>query len=240
MARKPADQTVSREDVIRAAARVFRERGFHGTSMQQIADAVGLQKGSLYHHITSKEELLHDVMMTGLTQLSERLEAVATSPLPPDEKLRQLIETHIYYAAESLDIATVVLFEHRAMMGFPALREEYVARRDLFESQFRTAIQEGVDSGDFCLMRHKVVQEMNRLPEVMRFPRGLRSWIGFNQTGYEYDRSKRQAGKSKYNFKELYNPRSCARVGFVNTEEAMRGYGLRSNYQARSTIGSTR
>lgn len=150
MARKPADQTVSREDVIRAAARVFRERGFHGTSMQQIADAVGLQKGSLYHHITSKEELLHDVMMTGLTQLSERLEAVATSSLPPDEKLRQLIETHIYYAAESLDIATVVLFEHRAMMGFPALREEYVARRDLFESQFRTAIQEGVDSGDFC------------------------------------------------------------------------------------------
>ena len=150
MARKPADQTVSREDVIRAAARVFRERGFHGTSMQQIADAVGLQKGSLYHHIISKEELLHDVMMTGLTQLSERLEAVATSSLPPDEKLRQLIETHIRYAAESLDIATVVLFEHRAMMGFPALREEYVARRDLFESQFRTAIQEGVDSGDFC------------------------------------------------------------------------------------------
>jgi AcrR family transcriptional regulator len=159
VARKPADQTVSREDVIRAAARVFRERGFHGTSMQQIADAVGLQKGSLYHHITSKEELLHDVMMDGLTQLSERLEAVATSSLPPDEKLRQLIETHIYYAAESRDIATVVLFEHRAMMGFPALREEYIARRDLFESQFRTAIQEGVDSGDFRPMDVPIVAQ---------------------------------------------------------------------------------
>ena len=149
MARKPADQTVSREDILRAAAQVFRKHGFHGTSMQQIADAVGLQKGSLYHHIASKEELLHEVMMAGLTQLGERLKAVATSPLPPANKLRQLIDTHILYAAENLDIATVVLFEHRAVLSFPALRDEYVSRRDLFESQFRQAIQEGVDSGDF-------------------------------------------------------------------------------------------
>jgi AcrR family transcriptional regulator len=117
--------------------------------MQQIADAVGLQKGSLYHHIAGKEELLHDVMMTGLTQLGERLQTVAVSPLSPAEKLRRLIETHIVYAAENLDIATVVLFEHQAMLDFPALREEYVARRDAFESQFRNAIQEGVDSGAF-------------------------------------------------------------------------------------------
>lgn len=149
MARKPATQTVRRKDIIRAAARVFRERGFHGTTMQQIADAVGLQKGSLYHHITSKEELLHEVMMAGLTHLGECLEAVVSSPLPPTEKLCQLIETHIRYATENMDIATVVLFEHQAMLGFPALRKEYISRRDFFESQFRTAIQEGVDSGDF-------------------------------------------------------------------------------------------
>lgn len=149
MARKSADQTVSREDIIRAAAQVFRERGFHGTTMQKIAEVVGLQKGSLYHHIASKEELLHEVMIAGLTQLGECLEAVVTSSLPPAEKLRQLVETHIRYAAENLDIATVILFEHRAMLGFPALRDEYVSRRDAFEWQFRTAIQEGVDSGDF-------------------------------------------------------------------------------------------
>lgn len=149
MARKPADQTVSREDIIRAAAQIFCERGFHGTTMQQIAEAVGLQKGSLYHHIASKEELLHDVMMTGVRQLSERLEAVVVSSLPPAKKLRQLIETHICYATENVNIATVVLFEHRAMLEFPALREEYVSGRDLFESQFRAAIQEGVDNGQF-------------------------------------------------------------------------------------------
>jgi len=149
VARKPADQTVSREDIVVAAARVFRQRGFHGTSMQQIADAVGLQKGSLYHHIASKEELLHEVMMTGVTQLGQCLQAVADSDLPPDEKLHQLITTHILYAAENVDIATVVLFEHQAVLGFPALREQYVASRDSFESQFRKVIQQGVDSGHF-------------------------------------------------------------------------------------------
>jgi AcrR family transcriptional regulator len=150
VARKPADQTVSREDILRAAAQVFRQSGFHGTTVQQIADVVGLQKGSLYHHISSKEELLYEVVMAGLTQLGERLEAVVNSCLPPAEKLRQLVETHIRYAAENLDIATVVLFEHRAMLGLPAWRDEYVLRRDFFESQFRTAIQEGVDRGDLC------------------------------------------------------------------------------------------
>jgi AcrR family transcriptional regulator len=159
VARKPADQTVSREDIIRAAAQVFRECSFHGTTMQQIADAVGLQKGSLYHHIASKEELLHEVMLAGLMQLGDRLEAVTASSLPPAKKLRRLIQTHIQYAAENLDIATVVLYEHRAMLSFPALRQEYVSRRDFFESQFRTAIQEGVNSGDFVPVDVPVVAQ---------------------------------------------------------------------------------
>jgi len=150
VARKSADQTVKRKDIVRAAAKVFRERSFHGTSMQQIANAVGLQKGSLYHHISGKEDLLRDVMMTGVTQLGELLEAVASSSLPPAEKLGRLVETHICYAVENIDIATVVLFEHQAMLSFSSLREEYVARRDFFESQFRAVIQEGVDSGDFA------------------------------------------------------------------------------------------
>ncbi len=159
MARKPADQTVSREDVIRAAAQVFRQRGFHGTTMQQIADAVGLQKGSLYHHIASKEELLHEVMMAGLKQFGECIAAVVTSPLPPAQKLRQLIETHIRFTAENADIATVILFEHRAVLSFPALRDEYLAHRNFLESQFRTVIQEGIDSGDFASVDVPIVAQ---------------------------------------------------------------------------------
>ena len=70
---------------------------------------------------------------------------------------------------------------------------------------FLSPIKLPLDSGDFCLMGRNVVEELNKLPEVIKFPRGLRSWVGFKQTGYEYDRSQRKAGTSKYNYKALYD-----------------------------------
>ncbi len=67
-----------------------------------------------------------------------------------------------------------------------------------------TPIEVPLDSGDFCLMSGRVVTELNKLEETIRFPRGLRSWIGFKQTGVPYDRPERAAGESKYDFKKLY------------------------------------
>ena len=60
-----------------------------------------------------------------------------------------------------------------------------------------------LDSGDFCVMRGEVVDTMNRLPERNRFVRGLRSWVGFRQTGMAYEREARFAGEPKYNFRKL-------------------------------------
>ena len=61
-----------------------------------------------------------------------------------------------------------------------------------------------LDSGDFCLMSRQVVDELRKLPESVRFPRGLRSWVGFKQTGIEYDRPERAAGITKYSLRRLY------------------------------------
>ncbi len=60
-----------------------------------------------------------------------------------------------------------------------------------------------LDSGDFCVMKKRVVQTMRAMPERNRFVRGIRSWVGFNQTGLEYERSVRHAGDSKYSFRKL-------------------------------------
>ena len=62
-----------------------------------------------------------------------------------------------------------------------------------------------LDSGDFCVMSRRVVQTLNALPERNRFVRGLRSWIGFKQTGLEYERHARAAGEPKYTFRKLIN-----------------------------------
>ena len=61
-----------------------------------------------------------------------------------------------------------------------------------------------LDSGDFALMSRRVVDILNSMPEQSRYLRGMRSWVGFNQTGVEYDREERAAGESKYSFKMLF------------------------------------
>jgi len=60
-----------------------------------------------------------------------------------------------------------------------------------------------LDSGDFCMMSRRAVQRINQMPERHRFVRGLRSWVGYRQTGLEYERAARGAGESKYTFRKL-------------------------------------
>ncbi len=66
-------------------------------------------------------------------------------------------------------------------------------------------VEVNLDSGDFALLSRRVVDIMNQMPEESRYLRGLRSWIGFKQTSYAYDRPERAAGETKYSLKMLYN-----------------------------------
>ena len=61
-----------------------------------------------------------------------------------------------------------------------------------------------LDSGDFSLVSRRIVDVLNKMPEESRYIRGMRTWVGFKQTGYEYDRDERQAGDSKYSFRKLF------------------------------------
>jgi dolichol-phosphate mannosyltransferase len=77
-----------------------------------------------------------------------------------------------------------------------------------------SAIDAPVDAGDFCLMDARVVQTIATMPEQHRFLRGLRAWVGFRQTGVEYDRPARLAGEPKYTFRKLVNLALAGYVGF--------------------------
>ncbi len=94
----------------------------------------------------------------------------------------------------------------------------YAVRKNRKESWFKKAayyfyyrllknisnIEVNLDSGDFALFSRKVVDILNQLPEESRYLRGLRSWVGFKQIGFEYDRPERAMGETKYSFKMLY------------------------------------
>lgn len=92
--------------------------------------------------------------------------------------------------------------------GVRRKRKESVWKRIAYAGFYRlyrasANIDTPLDSGDFSLLDRKVVDAMNALPEKNRFIRGLRSWVGFRQTGIEYERAERAAGKTKYPLRKL-------------------------------------
>jgi TetR/AcrR family transcriptional regulator, cholesterol catabolism regulator len=136
-----------RAEVVRAAARLFSERGYHGTSMQHLGDALGIQRGSLYAHIGSKEELLFEVVEEGAERFLERGRAAVEMEAPASARLRRLLIGHVETAIEHLDSATVFLNEWRYLSE--PLQAIVQAKRDTYEDYVRTIVGDGIEAGEF-------------------------------------------------------------------------------------------
>jgi AcrR family transcriptional regulator len=135
---------MTKNDILEAAAQVFRQKGFHGASMQDIAEAVNLQKASLYHHVSSKQEILLALLNRALELLLERISAIGSQDLPADQKLKQMVRAYLQILAENTDLSAVLLFEHRSLERKQHAR--HVPNRDKFESLWRAVLEEGVQS----------------------------------------------------------------------------------------------
>jgi AcrR family transcriptional regulator len=129
-----------RSELTREAAKLFAQKGYHGTSIGDIADALGVQKGSLYSHIASKEDLLYETMREGAAAFHASLDAIADD-LPATEKIRLALRGHLRVVAEQLDVATVFVQEWRYLHG--ARRDEIVAERRRYEERIRDLFREG-------------------------------------------------------------------------------------------------
>src|SRR4051794_3727315 len=134
-----------RSELTRQAARLFAEKGYHGTSIGDLAQAMGVQKGSLYAHIESKADLLWEVARDGATAFHEALDGVAEDR-PATEKIRLALRAHLRVVGEQLDAATVFTREWRALDG--ERRERFVAERRRYEERVRELFREGVERGD--------------------------------------------------------------------------------------------
>jgi len=133
-----------RSEVTRQAARLFAERGYHGTSIRDLAQALGVQKGSLYHHIASKQELLHETMRDGARAFHGMLDALPEDERPL-ERIRLAIRGHLGVVADQLDVATVFMREWRFLDG--EARSEIVEERRRYEERFRALFRDGRDLG---------------------------------------------------------------------------------------------
>lgn len=131
--------------IIDAAARVFAERGYHGTSTQAIADVLGLRQASLYYYFPSKEAALELVCERGVDGFVETAESIAAGPGTPREKLTRLIAAHLVPNASKRDYVKVFINERRYLADASRRRIGRKSRR--IERCFEEVIRAGIADG---------------------------------------------------------------------------------------------
>ena len=135
------------DDIVSAAAKVFRTKGYHAATVRDIADEVGLLKGSLYHHFDSKEELLYLVVKEPIAQMYRKMAEIAAADGRAADKLRRAISAHLEAFDRHYPHLFVYLREResvkrrfREMIGF--------SPKD-YERCWQKILREGVESGEF-------------------------------------------------------------------------------------------
>ncbi len=118
----------SRQEILRTAARLFQQRGYDATSMNDVAAALKLSKGGLYHHFLSKDEILFEIMNHAMEMTQERVIAPVLEIADPMERLRALIRLHIEVVLSPGDREiTVMLHENHPLP--PTLRKRINHRK---------------------------------------------------------------------------------------------------------------
>ena len=132
--------------ILRAAAQVFRQRGFADTGMRDIAEVAGFSHGNIYYYFATKLELLFFCQDYSLDRMIEAMDELAHQRLAADEKLRRIVERQLRFMLDELDGAAAHL-EIDALS--PAMRTRIVKKRDAYEGMVRKVIVDGMRSGAF-------------------------------------------------------------------------------------------
>ncbi|MFC4765986.1 TetR/AcrR family transcriptional regulator [Effusibacillus consociatus] len=135
------------EEIAQAAIKLFEQKGYHATSVQDIADEVGLQKGSLYHYISSKEELLMKITQQSISGFNRRLEKIIETQVSAKDRLILAIQNHVVSVAANLEMTTVLLRE--ALSLEPEHHTVIKNETDRYLSLWAQIIDEGVKAGEF-------------------------------------------------------------------------------------------
>lgn len=133
--------------ILRSAAGVFRDRGYEGASMDEIAERLDMAKGNLYYYFKNKQELLFFCQDHSLDRLIEAVREISATDDPEDEKLRRAIVEHVSCVLDQLDGASA----HTEVHVLPDdLRAKIIAKRDTYESLVRALVTAGIKSGVFA------------------------------------------------------------------------------------------
>jgi len=135
-----------REQIFETGMHLFRHKGYASTSMQDIADRLAMKAASLYNHISSKQEILSDILLEGAKLFVLGMEEVQGSQLPTIDKIEKLILLHMRLSIEHTDLMALMVTEWRHLDEAPP--ERYRIMRDTYERSFRELIVGAAAEGD--------------------------------------------------------------------------------------------
>ncbi|HVX48986.1 MAG TPA: TetR/AcrR family transcriptional regulator, partial [Chitinophagaceae bacterium] len=147
MARIKVNNDISRKEVIlKASAALFREKGYKAASMRDLAVKVGVEAASLYNHIRSKAELLHDICFDVANIFTENITEVEALRVPPIKKIELLLRFHIKQMIDNFEEVYVADREWR-YLAEPYL-SNYQNQRRIYRKRFAAIIDEGIKQGE--------------------------------------------------------------------------------------------
>jgi TetR/AcrR family transcriptional regulator, cholesterol catabolism regulator len=141
----PARPLTSRESVFAAAIELFGERGYYGTSMRDIARAVGILPGSLYAHIDSKEALLLEIIEKAVDRFNVAAARVDRKNLPAPAALREMIQAHLGMVSDSPELCRIVFHQWRGLSE--ENRVLLLDKRARYSGFYRKVIESGIADG---------------------------------------------------------------------------------------------
>ncbi len=142
------------KDVLKVAAKLIRIHGYHGTSTQMIADALGVSKSTIFHHIKSKQDMLFQILNEPMQKVYPDLQEIYSRQLSPTQKLELAVVNHILVLVDSIEVVAVLLQERDCIK--PPYSEILEPVRDGYGQIFYLIIEDGVNSGEFKQINPRV------------------------------------------------------------------------------------
>ena len=138
----------TKDEIIAAASKLFVEKGFEKTTMEDIGNALGVRKGSLYYHINSKAEIFYEILILSLTESAKKLRKVRRYKMELEEKFKKIITAHFENILNFSLEYQIVLNERRHMLD--RKQEKKVrAKMKVYENHLFEILKEGIDAKVF-------------------------------------------------------------------------------------------
>jgi len=141
--------------ILQEAAHLFREKGYMASTLRELAKRSGVQGGSIYHHFSSKQEILYQIMDSTMTNLLFNIKEIIRDEKDPVEKLKKAIRFHIEYHVKNPDETYVTDSEIRSITK--GAYDRIVRKRRNYEKIFIQIIEEGITSGGIIVNDVKLV-----------------------------------------------------------------------------------